>query len=74
MKNLLVDCIAQNNLNIISNSCVNDEIFLNVRRGDFYIIYLAMKEKVGRKVMFFPTYDPLTVTHLFQRFSNKAMP
>jgi hypothetical protein len=40
--------------------------------GDVYIIYLAMKEKSREKsnVLFFNT---LTVIHLFQRFSNKAM-
>jgi hypothetical protein len=31
--------------------------------------------KGERKYLFyFSTYDPLTITHLFQRFSNKDMP
>jgi hypothetical protein len=25
-------------------------------------------------IFYFSRYDPFTVTHLFQRFSNKAMP
>jgi hypothetical protein len=43
-------------------------------RPDFYIIYLAIRKKDGRKVLFyFSIYEPLTVSHLFQRSSNKAM-
>jgi hypothetical protein len=51
----------------------NDSLYsFNSTMGDFYIIYLAMKEKSWQKNNIL-VFNPLIITHLFQRFSNKAM-